>query len=30
MRPDWGGGAFAQVLGDALIHVGDAAEWEMP
>ena len=30
MRPDWGGGVFAQILGDAVIHVGDAAEWEMP
>jgi MOSC domain-containing protein YiiM len=30
MRPDWGGGAFAQVLDDAVIHVGDVAEWETP
>ena len=30
MRPDWGGGAFAQVLGDAMIRVGDTAEWETP
>jgi len=28
MRPDWGGGAFAQVLVDAVIRVGDVAEWE--
>jgi MOSC domain-containing protein YiiM len=28
MRPDWRGGVFAQVLGDATIRVGDAAEWE--
>ena len=30
MRPNWGGGAFAQVLDDAVIRVGDAAEWETP
>lgn len=30
MRPDWGGGAFAQVLGDAMIRVGDTAAWETP
>jgi MOSC domain-containing protein YiiM len=30
MRPDWGGGAFAQVLDDAVIRVGDLAEWETP
>jgi MOSC domain-containing protein YiiM len=30
MLPDWGGGAFAQVLGDAMIRVGDTAEWETP
>jgi len=30
MLPDWGGGAFAQVLGDAMIRVGDTAEWEPP
>lgn len=30
MRRDWGGGVFARVLGDAVIHVGDAAEWETP
>lgn len=28
MRPDWCGGVFAQVLGDATIRVGDTAEWE--
>jgi hypothetical protein len=28
MRPDWGGGVFAQVLDDAVIRVGDVAEWE--
>jgi MOSC domain-containing protein YiiM len=28
MRANWGGGAFARVLGDALIHVGDLVEWE--
>ena len=28
MRPDWRGGVFAQVLGDATIRVGDTAEWE--
>jgi MOSC domain-containing protein YiiM len=28
MRPNWGGGAFAQVLTDGTIHVGDAVEWE--
>jgi MOSC domain-containing protein YiiM len=27
MRPDWGGGAFAEVLDDGEIHVGDAVEW---
>ena len=30
MRRDWGGGAFARVIGDAVIHVGDSAEWERP
>jgi MOSC domain-containing protein YiiM len=25
---EWGGGAFAQVLGGAVIHVGDTIEWE--
>ena len=28
MRPDWGGGVFAQVLDDAEIQVGDAVTWE--
>jgi MOSC domain-containing protein YiiM len=28
MRPDWGGGAFAQVLDDGVITVGDAVAWE--
>ena len=28
MRPDWGGGAFAQVAIGGVIHVGDPIEWE--
>jgi MOSC domain-containing protein YiiM len=28
MRPQWGGGAFAQVLTGAVIRVGDPIEWE--
>jgi MOSC domain-containing protein YiiM len=28
MRPDWGGGAFAVVLDDAEIAVGDPVAWE--
>ncbi len=27
MRPDWGGGAFAEVLDDGEIRVGDSVEW---
>jgi MOSC domain-containing protein YiiM len=27
MRPDWGGGAFAIVLDDGEIHVGDELQW---
>jgi len=28
MRPNWGGGAFARVIADAVIRVGDSADWE--
>lgn len=28
MRPDWGGGAFAVVLDDGEITIGDAVSWE--
>jgi MOSC domain-containing protein YiiM len=28
MRPDWGGGAFAEVLDDGEIRVGDSVSWE--
>jgi MOSC domain-containing protein YiiM len=27
MRPEWGGGAFAEVLDDGEIRVGDPVEW---
>lgn len=27
MRPNWGGGAFAEVLDDGEIHVGDPVAW---
>src|SRR5690242_19628535 len=28
MRPDWGGGAFAQVLDDGVVTVGDSVAFE--
>jgi MOSC domain-containing protein YiiM len=28
MRPHWGGGAFAEVLDDGEIAIGDVVEWE--
>ena len=28
MRPNWGGGVFAQVLDDGIMTVGDAVRWE--
>ena len=28
MWPDWGGGAFAEILDDGVIAVGDAVAWE--
>ena len=28
MRPAWGGGAFAEVLDDGVIRVGDAVAWD--
>jgi MOSC domain-containing protein YiiM len=28
MRPNWGGGVFAQVLDDGIIAVGDTVSWE--
>ena len=27
MRPNWGGGVFAQALDDGIITVGDAVSW---
>ena len=28
LRPDWNGGAFAQVITTGLVRVGDTVEWE--
>lgn len=28
MRPNWGGGAFAQILDDGVISLGDAVVWD--
>jgi MOSC domain-containing protein YiiM len=28
MAPEWGGGAFAQVLNDGVVRVGDGVGWE--
>jgi len=28
LRPNWGGGVFAQILDDGVITVGDAVSWE--
>jgi MOSC domain-containing protein YiiM len=28
LRPHWGGGAFAQVLDDGVVRIGDAVAWE--
>jgi len=28
MQTEWGGGAFAQVLDDGMIRVGDPVRWE--
>lgn len=30
LRPDWGGGAFAQVLRGGTIRAGDRVTWEQP
>lgn len=30
LRPAWRAGAFAQVLGDAMIRVGDLVSWDAP
>ena len=30
MRPDWGGGVFAEVLDGAEVRVGDPVAWEAP
>jgi MOSC domain-containing protein YiiM len=29
MRPNWGGGAFAIVLDDGILNVGDSVTWEI-
>ena len=29
MRPNWGGGVFAQVLDDGVITVGDVVRWDV-
>ncbi len=30
MRPGWGGGAFAEVLDDGVISIGDPVAWDAP
>jgi MOSC domain-containing protein YiiM len=30
LRPDWGGGAYGEVLSDGDIRVGDCVAWETP